>query len=275
MSGLRQGTLTWVNVTSLGVAIAISGNFSGWNYGLGEGGFGGMWVAALAMCLLFLCLTRCLAEMATALPEEADFDGYARFSLGPLAAYACGMSVAIALAVGSGLALSFIEAYTAASFGVGGWIVKLGMMAVVICLQIRGARDTVAVTMTAGTVALVVLISFCVFVIPTVDASHWLAEQSTGMHRYLPRGLAGVFRCIPYALFLFLGVEQAAHAASEMRDGAVSLPRHWRPLSGLQPLSDSVFCCWPPPVDRQICRSRRIRSWRCWVPIPAGQGRLY
>ena len=40
--GLRQGTLSWPKVAALGTVIAISGGFSGWNYGLGLGGWGGM-----------------------------------------------------------------------------------------------------------------------------------------------------------------------------------------------------------------------------------------
>ncbi len=58
---LQKGSLGALKVAALGVAIAISGNFSGWNYGLGLGGWGGMLVAALAMAVLFFALTQCLA----------------------------------------------------------------------------------------------------------------------------------------------------------------------------------------------------------------------
>src|SRR5215471_13316883 len=91
--GLQKGTLHWVNVASLGIAIAISGNFSGWNYGLGVGGLGGMAVAAVAMVVLFFGLTQCVAEMAASLPGAGGFDGYTRTALGPSAAFLCGMCV--------------------------------------------------------------------------------------------------------------------------------------------------------------------------------------
>jgi amino acid transporter len=89
---LKAGSLHWLEVAALGIAIAISGNVSGWNYGLGVGGWGGMLIAALAMAVLFLCLTQSLAELAAALPEAGGFDGYVRRALGPTAAYLAGMS---------------------------------------------------------------------------------------------------------------------------------------------------------------------------------------
>src|ERR1700730_922261 len=116
---LKAGSLHWLQVAALGIAIAISGNVSGWNYGLGVGGWGGMLLGALAMAVMFLCLTQGLAELAAALPAAGGFDGYVRRALGPTAAYLAGMSVAIALAVGAGLAVSFSEAYVSAWLGLG------------------------------------------------------------------------------------------------------------------------------------------------------------
>src|SRR5437588_263381 len=118
-AGLQHGTLHWTKVASLGVAIAISGNFSGWNYGLGVGGLG----------------------------------GYTRAVLGLSAGYMCGMAAGSALAVGAGLALTFIDAYASASVAVGGWQLKTAIMVAVIGLQLRGARDAVALTMVTGVVA--------------------------------------------------------------------------------------------------------------------------
>ena len=77
---LKAGSLHWLEVAALGIAIAISGNVSGWNYGLGVGGWGGMLLASLAMAVLFLCLTQSLAELAAALPNAGGFDVFlARF----------------------------------------------------------------------------------------------------------------------------------------------------------------------------------------------------
>jgi ethanolamine permease len=230
-AGLQKGLLHWVNVASLGIAIAISGNFSGWNFGLGVGGLGGMGVAAIAMAVLFFGLTQCVSEMAASMPGEAGFDGYTRAALGPSAGFLCGMSVAIALAVGAGLTLAFIEAYASASLGFGGWQIKVVTVAAVVGLQLRGARDAVSLTIVTGAVALSVLVLFCIYVGPVFDIDNWRSTAGSAPHStggasvYFPQGLVGTLQCVPYALFMFLGVEQATLAAAEMRDMSRSLPK--------------------------------------------------
>ncbi len=135
------------------------------------------------------------------------------------------MSVAVALAVGTGLAASFSEAYTAAVLGVGGWAVKLGLFVVVISLQLRGAAEAVGLTLAVGIAALAILIAFCLFLGPHFAASNLLSVASGGIRTAFPHGALGIGQCIPFALFLFLGVEQAAQAASEMKDVARLMPR--------------------------------------------------
>src|SRR6202140_3597838 len=163
---LKAGSLHWLQVAALGIAIAISGNVSGWNYGLGVGGWGGMLLAALAMAVLFLCLTQSLAELAAALPEAGGFDGYVRRALGPAAAYLAGMSVAIALAVGAGLAVPFSEAYVSAWLGFWGWAGQLAVFVEVMGVQLRGASEAVGLTVAVGVAALVILVAFCFFMAP-------------------------------------------------------------------------------------------------------------
>ena len=222
---LKAGSLHWLQVSALGIAIAISGNVSGWNYGLGVGGWGGMLLAALAMAVLFLCLTQSLAELAAALPNAGGFDGYVRQALGPTAAYLAGMSVAIALAVGAGLAISFSEAYVSAWLGFGGWPVKLAFLAIVMGLQLRGASEAVGLTVAVGVAALVILVAFCLFMAPEFQSARLFSAVPDGTRSLLPHGIAGAARCIPFALFLFLGVEQSAHAAAEMRDMPRNMPK--------------------------------------------------
>jgi ethanolamine permease len=222
---LKLGALHWLQVAALGIAIAISGNVAGWNYGLGVGGWGGMLLAALAMALLFWCLTQTLAELAAALPDAGGFDGYVRRALGPVAAYVTGTSVAIALAIGAGLAISFGEAYISAWLGYGGWPVKIAILVIVLAPQLRGASEAVGLTVGVGIAALVILVAFCAYMAPAFDPAHLLSASPDGAQSLLPHGLAGAAGCIPFALFLFLGVEQAAHAAAEMRDMPRNMPK--------------------------------------------------
>jgi ethanolamine permease len=135
------------------------------------------------------------------------------------------MSVAIALAVGAGLAVSFSEAYVSAWLGFGGWPVKLVFLVIVIGLQLRGASEAVGLTVAVGVTALVILVAFCVFMAPEFQSARLFSAAPDGTRSLLPHGFAGAARCIPFALFLFLGVEQSAHAAAEMRDMARNMPK--------------------------------------------------
>jgi len=81
---LKAGSLHWLQVAALGIAIAISGNVSGWNYGLGVGGWGGMLIAALAMAVLgvvpglpflpFALIGGLMAFVGIAIPRRIEKD---------------------------------------------------------------------------------------------------------------------------------------------------------------------------------------------------------
>src|SRR6187397_1912255 len=65
---LRSGAAGWALLAGLGVAYVISGDFAGWNFGLAEGGWGGLLIATLLMGLMYTCMVFGLAEMSSALP---------------------------------------------------------------------------------------------------------------------------------------------------------------------------------------------------------------
>ena len=109
--------------------------------------------------------------------------------------------------------------------GFGGWPVKLVFLVIVIGLQLRGASEAVGLTVAVGVTALVILVAFCVFMAPEFQSARLFSAAPDGTRSLLPHGFAGAARCIPFALFLFLGVEQSAHAAAEMRDMARNMPK--------------------------------------------------
>ena len=56
---LKKGAVNWVLLMSLGIAYVISGDFSGWNYGIGYGGWFGMLIAFLVMGAMYLAWLKC------------------------------------------------------------------------------------------------------------------------------------------------------------------------------------------------------------------------
>lgn len=221
-----QPGLKWLSVAGMGIAFSVSGNFSGWNAGLGIGGWGGMLVAALVMACFYLCLTQCVAELASACPPGSaeGMDSFAAVGLGASGRFFAGISVAAAVGTAVGITASFIEAYCLSVFGIGGATLKVLLIAAFMGIQLRGTREAVFLTMAGGFVAVVVLLFFCMAMVPGFSMSALYTSQN-GAPTLFPHGVGGVMQCIPYALFMFLGVEQAANAAGDMHEPMKNLPR--------------------------------------------------
>ena len=61
---LREGAAGWILLAGLGVSYVISGDFAGWNFGLAEGGFGGLLIATIIMGTMYTCMVLSLAELS-------------------------------------------------------------------------------------------------------------------------------------------------------------------------------------------------------------------
>src|SRR5687768_17972126 len=105
---LQQGAAGWVLLAGLGVAYVISGDFAGWNFGLAEGGWGGLLIATILMATMYACMVFGLAEMATAMPVAGAGYGFARRALGPLGGFATGTAILIEYAIAPAAIACFI-----------------------------------------------------------------------------------------------------------------------------------------------------------------------
>src|SRR5690606_16855744 len=73
---LRRGSAGWLLLTGLGVAYVVSGDYSGWNFGLAEGGFGGLAIAMVLMGTMYACMVFALAELSSILPTAGGGYGF-------------------------------------------------------------------------------------------------------------------------------------------------------------------------------------------------------
>ena len=220
---LKAGALGWANVAGLGIAIAVSGQFSGWNFGLAAGGWGGIVTAAIIMAVFYLGYTQCVAELAAAMPSAGGLETYCRRAFGLSAGYVVGMSVLVALAIAIGVVANFTAAYGLSVFGIGAVKMKVGLFAVVLALQLRGVGEAVSVTMVVGAIAVTVLALFCGSMAQFAQTANLVSHAGVG--GFFPHGAFGILAAIPYALWMFLGVEQAALAAEETFDPGRAMPK--------------------------------------------------
>lgn len=92
---LKKGAVNWVLLMSLGIAYVISGDFSGWNYGIGYGGWFGMLIAFLVMGAMYLFMVLGLAEMSSAMPAAGAGYGFARRAMGKVGGALTGFAILI------------------------------------------------------------------------------------------------------------------------------------------------------------------------------------
>ena len=127
---LKRGAAGWLLLVGLGVAYVVSGDFAGWNFGLKQGGWGGLFLASLLMATMYTCMCFALAELATIAPTAGGGYGFARRAFGPWGGFLCGIAILIEYAIAPAAIAVFIGAYCKSLFGIDGWMVYLGFYVV-------------------------------------------------------------------------------------------------------------------------------------------------
>src|SRR6478609_10875694 len=172
---LRSGSAGWVLLAGLGVSYVVSGDYSGWNFGLAEGGFGGLAIAAVVIAGMYLALVLGMAEMSSALPAAGGGYTFARRALGPWGGFATGTAILIEYAIAPAAIATFIGAYVESLnlFGIrDGWWVYLAAYAVFIGIHLSGVGEALKVMFVITATALVGLVIFAIAAAGQFDASN-------------------------------------------------------------------------------------------------------
>ncbi|NUL46125.1 ethanolamine permease [Cellulosimicrobium funkei] len=228
---LRRGAAGWVLLAGLGIAYVISGDFSGWNLGLAEGGWGGLLIAFVLMGLMYTCMVFGLAELSSTLPTAGAGYGFARRALGPLGGFATGMAVLIEYAVAPAAIATFIGGYIEALglFGMtNSWPVYLVTYVVFIGIHMWGVGEALKLMFGITAIAVIALIITAVALIPHFEVSNLfdiVPDGSAGSSAFLPFGFSGVLAALVFGIWFFLAVEGVPLAAEETADPKRDMPR--------------------------------------------------
>ena len=225
---LQQGAAGWVLLAGLGVAYVISGDFAGWNFGLAEGGWGGMLIATLLMATMYTAMVFGLAELSSMIPTAGGGYGFARRALGPLGGFATGTAILIEYAIAPAAIATFIGGYVESLIGFGGWPVYLLFYLVFVGIHIYGVGEALKVMFVITAIAVVALAVFVVGMIPLFDPANLFDIRptgATGASAFLPFGLVGIWATLPYGIWFFLAIEGVPLAAEETRDPTRDTPK--------------------------------------------------
>jgi ethanolamine permease len=224
---------------ALGVGAVISGHFSGWNLGLAPGGFGGFLVAGILIGLMYVCLCYCLAEMSPALPHTGAAYSFARSAMGPWGGFVTGLAENIEYVITPAVITFFVGAYMGGIFETGPgfapvwWVIAY---VVFLALNLLGVELSFRVSVIVTLLALLVLIVFYVSAIPYFEFSRYAlnigvdetgaaVELPQGGGPWFPFGIKGILAALPFAVWLFLAIEQLPLAAEESHDPKKDMPR--------------------------------------------------
>ncbi|MGW6273230.1 MULTISPECIES: ethanolamine permease [unclassified Streptomyces] len=229
---LRRGSAGWLLLTGLGVAYVVSGDYSGWNFGLAEGGFGGLGIAMALMGVMYACMVFSLAELSSVLPTAGGGYGFARRALGPWGGFLTGTAILIEYILAPAAISIFIGDYVESLglFGLtSGWPVYLACFVVFIGIHLWGVGEALRFSFVVTGIAVAALLVFAVGAFMDFDASKLndipVEADAFGANSWLPMGLLGIWAAFPFGMWFFLGVEGVPLAAEETKDPARTLPR--------------------------------------------------
>src|ERR671919_1566201 len=227
---LKSGAAGWVLLAGLGVAYVISGDFAGWNFGLAEGGWGGLLIATLLMATMYTCMVFGLAELSSTISTAGGGYGFGRRALGPWGGFLTGTAILIEYALAPAAIVTFIGAYVEAlDIGIdAGWPVYLVFYAAFVGIHLLGVGEALKVTFIITAIAVVALLVFIVAIIPDFSTSNLTdipPDDSAGSSDFLPFGYAGIWAAFPYAIWFFLAIEGVPLAAEETDNPKRDMPR--------------------------------------------------
>lgn len=226
---LKKGAVNWFLLMSLGVAYVISGDFSGWNYGIAYGGWFGMVIAFVVMGAMYLFMVLGLAEMSSAMPTAGAGYGFARRAMGKLGGALTGYAIMMEYTIACAAIALFVSGYVH-SLGLFADVPTIAIVAVFFAvfvgIHLIGVGEALKVIFVITAVALVALVAFVFGMAPHFDVANLfnIAPQA-GDSALLPFGLSGVLAALPFGIWLFLAVEGVPLAAEESADPKRDMPK--------------------------------------------------
>ncbi|TVY05876.1 ethanolamine permease [Mycolicibacterium porcinum] len=229
---LKSGSAGWLLLAGLGVSYVVSGDFSGWNFGLEQGGFGGLLIAVVVIAAMYFCMVLGLAELSSALPAAGGGYTFARRALGPWGGFATGTAILIEYSIAPAAIATFIGGYVESLglFGIHkGWWVYLAAFVVFIGIHLAGVGEALRLMFVITAIALLGLVIFAVSAIGHFDVANLTDiapdAAAVGASSFLPHGYLGIWAAIPFAIWFFLAVEGVPLAAEETANPERNVPR--------------------------------------------------
>ena len=218
----------------LGVAAVVSGDFSGWNFGLDAAGWGGLFIATVLVVIMYYGMLFSIGEMSAALPHTGGAYSFARSAMGPWGGFVTGFAETIEYVATTAVIVFFSASYadgiisqlTGTSLPV--WLWWIILYAIFLLLNIAGAEVSFKFAIVVAIASLAVLAMFAILAIVSgkfsVDNLFDIAPTD-GNSTFLPKGIWAIVAAMPFAMWFFLGIEELPLAAEEAHNPVRDIPK--------------------------------------------------
>jgi ethanolamine permease len=232
---LKRSAGFW-GLWGIGVAAVISGDFSGWNFGIGEAGWGGLLIASLVIVVMYFGMLFSIGEMSAAMPHTGGAYSFARASMGPWGGFITGLAETIEYVFTTAVIVYFSAFYanaaTAELIGLdlsdAMWVWWLVLYVAFVALNTAGAEVSFKFAIVVAVMSIAILVLFALLALANgaIDFGRLndIAPEP-GNSSFLPFGWEGVLYALPFAVWFFLGIEELPLAAEEAHDPATDIPR--------------------------------------------------
>ncbi len=235
---LKRAAGVW-GLWGLAVAAVISGDFSGWNFGIDFAGFGGMLIAFAILVAMYYGMIFSIGEMAAAMPHTGGAYSFARSAMGPWGGLVTGLAETIEYVATTAVIVFFSAQYanfiTAELLGfdlsANMWIWWVVLYLVFIALNAAGSAISFRFAIVVSVISIGILLIFAAMALFS-GAFSWDAlwdipadPEVAGSSTFLPHGPLPILFALPFAMWFFLGIEELPLAAEEAHDPVRDIPR--------------------------------------------------
>lgn len=237
---LQRSAGVW-GLWGIGVAAVISGNFSGWNGGIATAGWGGFLIATLIVVVMYVMMIESISEMASAMPHTGGAYSFSRAALGPWGGFITGLAETIEYVMTAAVVIFYSAQYADAilkqltgfsldDHGIA-WIWWAVLFAVFVALNASGAETSFRFALVVSFISIAILVTFGLMAVFSGKAHFGTLfdiAPTAGNSSFLPFGAAAILFAMPFAMWLFLGIEELPLAAEEAHNPERDIPRAGR-----------------------------------------------
>ena len=231
--GLKRSAGIW-GLWGLAVAAVISGDFSGWNFGIDFAGFGGMLIAFIILVAMYYGMIFSIGEMAAAMPHTGGAYSFARSAMGPWGGLITGAAETIEYVATTAVIVYFSASYADAitaellGFSMPTWVWWIILYAAFIALNAAGASISFTFAIVVSIISIGIILVFSAMAIFSGAfqwANLWDMVPDPGQTEFLPHGVLPILFALPFAMWFFLGIEELPLAAEESHNPVRDIPK--------------------------------------------------